>query len=710
MDIDQQLLLKAVMKQESGGNPDALSPKGAAGVMQIMPSTARDPGYGVRPLQGWDGVDPRTAPVEEQIRFGNDYLNAMKGQYGGDTQLALAAYNAGPGAVDKYGGIPPYKETQDYVRNISSQLPQQNSTLDIQWDQEPTNLDIQWDQVDNSWLGDIKAGIENRTGQMQQAADAYVAGEQSLPITMAQQGLSYASNVPDMLMTTASHVTPQFIKDAGQKVLDAGMFLGANTIGELPVGTGEGIKLRDQLPKDLAQIESGKTQTDRNIRAGLQAVNLLPAGKALSVGAEGTTAGVKTLMKNPTLSSYIKSEGTIAGAKVAKSEIKTLEKANIKTAEEMGQLAKESYDEASYLGARFNANQVADKIDQKLNEIKPKALPNGKFTSEDKELMRHIDELTGLTGKELSLDDIQRLDQNLTQKINKFVDPKTGDLDANGRKLYLLQKDLRKIVDEADVSGNNALINGRNFYKAQMMMNDLDAAAERASFNNNPGAALQREYKRLYLDKDRTKYWPSDVKAALKRAAEPNGLDEVIDFFGSRLPALIGYGSGNLVGGATAHLAGMASRGAKESMIATRGAKIQQAIVKDTLGKTKPVDIQPPNIADRLLLPSPNNMSPLGMTNSQISKAQKQLNLEPTPRVDTSGSATKTPVSRMTNLRETLGKTKGKKFEIALKYYEQGNQSQNQFVKDMIKDFGLTQTQARQLAKEIKQYGIKKEK
>lgn len=112
-------LLGAVIKQESGGNPMALSPKGAAGIMQIMPDTARDPGYGVKPLQGWDGKDPRTAPKEEQIRFGSDYLKAMIRENKGDIRKGLAAYNAGQGAVEQYGGIPPYEETQKYVQNIT---------------------------------------------------------------------------------------------------------------------------------------------------------------------------------------------------------------------------------------------------------------------------------------------------------------------------------------------------------------------------------------------------------------------------------------------------------------------------------------------------------------------------------------------------------------------------------------------------------------
>lgn len=111
-------LFGAVINRESGGDPNALSSAGAAGIAQIMPDTARDPGYGVKPLQSWDGNDPRTAPVDEQLRFGQDYLDAMINNRGGNVAEGLAAYNAGPGAVDRHGGIPPYAETQNYVQNI----------------------------------------------------------------------------------------------------------------------------------------------------------------------------------------------------------------------------------------------------------------------------------------------------------------------------------------------------------------------------------------------------------------------------------------------------------------------------------------------------------------------------------------------------------------------------------------------------------------
>jgi soluble lytic murein transglycosylase-like protein len=99
-------LLKAMVHVESAFNPNAISPKGAKGLMQLMPATAKR-----------FGVVERGDPVES-LEGGGQYMHYLLSLFNQDTRLALAAYNAGENAVTKYNGIPPYPETQDYVERV----------------------------------------------------------------------------------------------------------------------------------------------------------------------------------------------------------------------------------------------------------------------------------------------------------------------------------------------------------------------------------------------------------------------------------------------------------------------------------------------------------------------------------------------------------------------------------------------------------------
>lgn len=229
-------LVAAVMQTESGGNPTARSKAGAYGPMQLMPATARDLGVDIN--------DP-----EDNIRGGIKYLGQQLRTFGGDTSLATAAYNAGPGAVRKAGGVPRYAETQDYVRKIAARM----GGVSAQAQQEPPmpkhGLDI-----DPSWLesADAPAATDPKT-KVQQAKlnEQAMSGKPMTDIDPSWlEEAAPAATSPQRKVAAAQPQQGAAPQDSGN-IIPASMAEGVNRMKE---------GLRSALPISYGKAEDGQSR------------------------------------------------------------------------------------------------------------------------------------------------------------------------------------------------------------------------------------------------------------------------------------------------------------------------------------------------------------------------------------------------------------------------------------------------------------------
>lgn len=555
-------------------------------------------------------------------------------------------------------------------------------------------------------IGDrLKAHYAGRDAEIQKSVDATVAGQQSEGEMMTQNALSNASKFTDTVGEAINAVP--VVGPAITGAVGGAMHLA----GKLPVGFGS----KQTVGEALSGLATEDTRFGRNIRVAGQAVNLGGAAAAArSVG--------NAIEATPRVQKYLTNEAS--GAKPTAAPVDALK------------IATENYGTAKYLGEKFTPDEVSNKFAKALDDTLPKPIAGEVLTAEDTKFINSLGEYANLKGKEMTLDDLTRLDQTIGQKITKNHVDNMGNVDAQGRLLSILQTKLRGFAEDAGkTGGNDARMNGVNAWATKARMQDVNALIDRAEVAVNKTSALQAGARALYNDKDRIAGWPQEAVDALHTMAKPGIADGAMSLVTSRLPALVGMGSGDFTGAIGLQLGNMAGNGVKGSILAKRGMKVQEALGNDLMSKLRDVKVPAPEYlvptpdAPRGkpglagLLPAPKQH---GLSTGEAQTLAEQLRSRPAkapvdvdpaarkaamkdPKAalpgDPSGNVVKIlPPSRSLQMDTDLKGIRRKQFDNISEQLRSGKVSQNKFVETAVRDFGLTKTKATQLAKEVVKY------
>lgn len=571
-------MFPAVQNAESGGNPNAVSPVGAMGPMQVMPQTAADPGFGVQPAQD-------NSPQELQ-RVGNDYLGAMMNRYHGNQQQALQAYNWGPGNVDKLlsGQIQPSQipaETQAYVPKVMGQQPQilpQAFPPEMQYSQNTLQANDASPQSSkmNLMLEAESRGIlpPDKLALLQEARNRGLVsgGQPQFPQSQSytDRQTQFANQGFGQLGSSFNNLIADHTGDTNYAPLEdiMGMMGGVSNAFLAPVTAGVAGATRP-IAKIFAGPDTQKEMTAGNYqkadKTAQDITNLgsvlfpfLGKGKSMPPETGGPWNGGPIL--NAPAGTMKTMMGDSSGLGGVTSDQMAAQKV-IPSAAELRGGSSAMFEDAKNSPAALNPN-ISNAYADKASGLTPQTEGAKIVFGEPSAAEKVANNIQNLRDRPLTLQETQEIDSRLGQLAEDHFDKVKGDYDSEGTKYLQLQHHLRDTWEnatESDVMGGKAaydkVVQARDLWAAQSRMADIERLEKRASLSENPQSVIKNGAKSMLMNWRGT----DEEKAAMEAATKTGVIGGALKLASSKaVDALVGAIAGSM-GGPVGTAAGAAT-------------------------------------------------------------------------------------------------------------------------------------------------------
>lgn len=565
-------LLSAVQQTESGGDPNAVSPKGALGSFQFMPATAAQ--YGIDPK------DPDQAATGAAVMY-SDLLN----KYNGDVPSALAAYNWGQGNVDKKGLQNAPDETKDYIGKVMTAM-----------EGQPSSSQSDRGSISSSPLSTALSTIGNAIVPSANAAEMPNQDDDIPPGFVPEQSASKEnvdSDIPpgfvpqeQVSQNQQPSLGDQALRQVGLAARDIGgvparVIAGVGDIANQGINAATGA-LNKYAGTDIPQLG----MPSDTVKKGLKALGLPEPENGIEKGVE-TAADV--LLGG--------GEGAVNAVKTATGNLKnmlTRDSSGIQTSQAAKDVASKFYDQADAMGG------VVDNPTPIMDSMKGKdaVTPTEIAISKSDPVRQFLNEFSDVKNSPMTLSDAQKLDQELSNRISDEYD--TTGLSSKGQKLLDAQTKFRAALANTPpesvgggAEGYEAWKNGQKAWQQAMKLQDLEKIQRAADLSPTPGTIVSSRLRTLLTNNSRMRGYSQDEISALNKAAKRGTLEDAFHTFGSRLlpmgASLVGESIGGLPGAAIGAIVGHGGSSLfRGAATAIKNSKMSNAA--KTIGKSIPND------------------------------------------------------------------------------------------------------------------------